>query len=75
MKKEVWKSSIEEISIEEAVKDFCKEYCGSIDSEDFDSEFKQEVKDQNGVIIGYRFDETDYYYLKNEIKEQVRELI
>lgn len=39
MKKEVWKSSIEEISIEEAVKDFCKEYCGSIDSEDFDSEF------------------------------------
>ena len=39
MKKEVCKYSIEEISIEEAVKDFCKEYCGSIDSEDFDSEF------------------------------------
>ena len=45
------------------------------DVKDFDSEFKQEVKDQNGVIIGYRFDETDYYYLKNEINEQVRELI
>ena len=39
MKKEVCKYSIEEISIEEAVKDFCKEYCGDIDSEDFDSEF------------------------------------
>ena len=39
MKKEVWKSFVEEISIEEAAKDFCKEYCGSIDSEDFDSEF------------------------------------
>ena len=45
------------------------------DVKDFDSEFKVEVKDQNGVLKGYKFDETDYYYLKNEIKEQVHELI
>lgn len=44
MKKEVWKSSIEEISIEEAAKNFCEEYCGSIDSEDFDSEFNYFIK-------------------------------
>ncbi len=46
-----------------------------LDVKDFDSEFKVEVKDQNGVLKGYKFDETDYCYLKNEIKEQVHKLI
>ena len=50
-------------------------YFISSDVKDFDSEFKIEVKDQNGVIKGYRFDESTYLYLKNDIKEQVRELI
>lgn len=45
------------------------------DIKDFDSEFKVEVKDQNGVLKGYRFDDTTFVYLKNEIKEHVRELI
>jgi superfamily I DNA and/or RNA helicase len=45
------------------------------DVKDFDSEFKVEVKDQNGVLKGYRFDATTFVYLKNEIKEHVRELI
>ena len=45
------------------------------DVKDFDSEFKIEVKDQNGVLKGYRFDATTFVYLKNEIKEHVRELI
>lgn len=42
---------------------------------EFDSEFKQEVKDQNGVIKGYKFDVTQYETLRNDIKDQVRELI
>ena len=45
------------------------------DVKDFDSEFKVEVKDQNGVLKGYKFDATTFVYLKNEIKEHVRELI
>ena len=52
-----------------------KEYGSIIDVKDFDSEFKVEVKDQNGVLKGYRFDATTFVYLKNEIKEHVRELI
>lgn len=50
-------------------------YFVPFDVKDFDSEFKVEVKDQNGVLKGYRFDATTFVYLKNEIKEQVRELI
>ena len=60
MKKEVWKSSIEEISIEEAVKDFCEEYCGSIDSKDFDSEFDYFIEVDIKEIS-----------LKEEIKKQL----
>ena len=45
------------------------------DVKDFTSDFKQEVKDQNGVIKGYRFDEAQYERLSNDIKDQVRELI
>ena len=66
MKKEVWKSSIEEISIEEAVKDFCKEYCGSIDSEDFDSELDDFIKDNIKEISPEEMDA-----LKEEIKKQL----
>ena len=66
MKKEVWKSSIEEISIEEAVKDFCKEYCGSIDSEDFDSEFDYFIKVDIKEISPEEMEA-----LKEEIKKQL----
>lgn len=45
------------------------------DVKGFDSEFKTEVKDQNGVLKGYRFDATTFVYLKNEIKEHVREIV
>ena len=45
------------------------------DVKNFDSPFKIEVKDQNGVIIGYKFDVSDFIYLKNDIKEKVRELV
>ena len=45
------------------------------DVKDFDSPFKVEVKDINGVLKGYKFDESDYIYLKNEIKEHVCELV
>ena len=66
MKKEVWKSSVEEISIEEAVKDFCEEYCGSIDSEDFDSEFDCFIEDNIKEISPEERDS-----LKKEIKKKL----
>lgn len=50
-------------------------YFISADVKDFDSPFKKEMKDLNGVIKGYKFGDTDYVYLKNDIKEQVRELM
>ncbi|MCR5823352.1 MAG: hypothetical protein K6G60_02870 [Lachnospiraceae bacterium] len=46
-----------------------------LDVADFESEFKQEVYDNQGVLKGYRFLESDYEPLKNEIKEQVQVLI
>ena len=45
------------------------------DVKEFESEFKQEIKDQNGVIKGYKFDITQYDNLTNEVKDHVRELI
>ena len=45
------------------------------DVKEFDSDFKQEVKDQNGVIKGYKFDITQYDTLSNDVKDRVRELI
>lgn len=45
------------------------------DVKNFDSPFKIEVKDQNGVLKGYKFDESDFVYLKNDVKEHVRELV
>lgn len=66
MKKEVWKSSVEEISIEEAVRDFCKEYCGGLDSEDFDSELDDFIKDNIKEISPKEMDA-----LKEEIKKQL----
>ena len=66
MKKEVCKYSIEEMSIEEAVKDFCKECCGSIDSEDFDSEFDYFIEVNIKEISPEERDT-----LKEEIKKQL----
>ena len=67
MKKEVWKSSIEEISIEEAAKDFCEEYCcGSIDSEDFDSELDDFIEENIKEISSEERDT-----LKEEIKKKL----
>lgn len=46
MKKEVWKSSVEEVSIEEAARDFCEEYgLSNLDSNDFDSELNYFIED------------------------------
>lgn len=66
MKKEVWKSSIEEMSIEEAVRDFCEEYCGGLDSEDFDSEFDSFIEDNIKEISSEERDT-----LKEEIKKKL----
>ena len=49
-----------------------KEYCFvSIDVKEFDSEYKEEVYDVNGILIGYKFEEFIYETLPNEIQEQV----
>ena len=45
------------------------------DVKEFDSEFKEEIKDQNGVIKGYRIGVTQYETLPSDIAEQTRELI
>lgn len=66
MKKKVWKSSVEEISIEEAVKDFCREYCGGLDSEDFDSELDYFIEDNIKEISPEEMDT-----LKEEIKKKL----
>lgn len=66
MKKKVWKSSVEEISIEEAVKYFCKEYCGGLDSEDFNSELDYFIKDNIKEISPEEMEA-----LKEEIKKQL----
>lgn len=67
MKKEVWKSSMEEVSIEEAAKDFCEEYCcGSIDSEDFDSELDDFIEENIKEISSEERDS-----LKEEIKKKL----
>lgn len=47
-------------------------YFVPFDVKEFESEFKEEVKDENGVLKGYKFDEVTYIYLKNEVKEHVR---
>ena len=66
MKKKVWKSSVEEISIEEAVRNFCEEYCRSIDNEDFDSELDYFIKDNIKEISPEEMDA-----LKKESKKQL----
>lgn len=66
MKKEIFISSIKEISIEEAVRDFCEEYCGSMDSEDFDSELDYFIKDNIKEISPEEMDA-----LKEAIKKQL----
>lgn len=66
MKKKVWKSSIEEISIEEAVKNFCEDYYGGLDSEDFDSELDCFIKDNIKEISPEEMDA-----LKEEIKKKL----
>ncbi|MGP1413958.1 MAG: AAA domain-containing protein [Bacillales bacterium] len=42
---------------------------------EFDSNSVKEVKDQNGVIKGYKIDNSDYVLLKNYVKDQVKELV
>lgn len=66
MKKKVWVSSIKEISIEEAVKSFCEDYYGGLDSEDFDSELDCFIKDNIKEISPEEMDA-----LKEEIKKQL----
>lgn len=46
MKKEVWESSMKEVSIEEAARDFCEEYgLSNLDINDFDSELNYFIED------------------------------
>jgi superfamily I DNA and/or RNA helicase len=45
------------------------------DVKDFDSDFKQEVFDENGVLKGYKISNTQFELLKNEIKDQVIRLL
>lgn len=66
MKKEVLVSSMKEVSIEEVARDFCKEYCGGLDSEDFDSELDYFIKDNIKEISSEEMDA-----LKEEIKKQL----
>ena len=66
MKKEVLISFIKEISIEEAVKDFCEEYCGDLDSEDFDSELDDFIEENIKEISPEERDS-----LKEEIKKKL----
>ena len=46
-----------------------------LDAKGFDPEFATEVKDLNGVLVGYKFSETELYNLPSEIRENVKELI
>lgn len=66
MKKEVLVSSMKEVSIEEVARDFCKEYYGGLDSEDFDSELDYFIKDNIKEISSEEMDA-----LKEEIKKQL----
>lgn len=50
-------------------------YFIDFDVKEFESEFKTEIKDQNGVLKGYRIEEFDYHSLKNDIKEKVHEIV
>lgn len=50
-----------------------KEYCFiSTDVKEFESDYKEEVYDLNGILIGYSFDEYIYEQLPNEIKDKVQ---
>lgn len=54
------------------VESISKEYCFlPVSVKEFDSEYKEEVFDINGILIGYKFEEYIYEDLSNEIKEQV----
>ena len=49
-----------------------KEYCFiSTDVKEFESDYKEEVYDLNGILIGYSFDEYIYEQLPNDIKDKV----
>ena len=47
----------------------------TVDVKDFKYEFAKEVYDQNKVLKGYKFDESYYLKLNNEVQEQVSKLI
>ena len=65
MKKEVWKSSIEEISIEEAVKNFCESHeLATLDINDFDLELNYFIEDNIKEISS-----EEKATLKEEIKK------
>lgn len=66
MKKEIWKSSIEEVSIEEAARDFCEEYYEG-NSDDFDD---SELDDFIKINIK-EISSEEKYKLKEEIKKRL----
>ena len=53
--------------------DISKEYCFiSTDVKEFESDYKEEVYDINGILIGYRFDEYIYEQLDSDLKDKVQ---
>lgn len=67
MKKEVWESSMKEVSIEEAAKDFCEGYeLATIDINDFDFELND--------FIEYNIKEISPEE-KTALKEEIKKLI
>ena len=52
------------------------EYCFiSVNEKEFDSEYKDEVYDTNGVLLGYKFEDYIYETLSNDLKEKVQFLV
>ncbi len=52
--------------------DVSSEYCFiSIDEKKFDSEYKEEIYDANGILIGYRFENYIYEQLDDELRDKV----
>lgn len=42
---------------------------------EFNTDFKEEITDQNNILIGYRFNQNTYEQLKNEIKNKAKKII
>ncbi len=58
------------------INEISKEYCYvSIDEKNFKSEYKEEVRNQDDILMGYRFDSYQYEQLSNDVKDNVSFLV